>query len=111
MQGMAESDEDEHVDDFLHGRRLRIGIISPYAFETPGGVQSHIRDFANELICRGHDVQVFAPGRRTKDMPLWVFVIRRSIQRFRSAPELFPHRRTADATLDSPRSFRSAASA
>ena len=28
MQGMAESDEDEHVDDFLHGRRLRIGIIS-----------------------------------------------------------------------------------
>lgn len=72
MQGMAESDEDEHVDDFLHGRRLRIGIISPYAFETPGGVQSHIRDFANELICRGHDVQVFAPGRRTKDMPLWV---------------------------------------
>lgn len=37
MQGMAESDEDEHVDDFLHGRRLRIGIISPYAFETPGG--------------------------------------------------------------------------
>ena len=56
MKGMAESDEDEHVDDFLHGRRLRIGIISPYAFETPGGVQSHIRDFANELICRGHDV-------------------------------------------------------
>nr|WP_034875527.1 glycosyltransferase family 4 protein [Bifidobacterium moukalabense] len=72
MQGMAESDEEEHGGDSLNGRKLRIGIISPYAFETPGGVQFHIRDFTNELIRRGHDVQVFAPGRRTKDMPLWV---------------------------------------
>ncbi|MEE1295280.1 MAG: glycosyltransferase family 4 protein [Bifidobacterium sp.] len=53
-------------------RSLRIGIISPYSFETPGGVQNHIRDFAEELISRGHQVSVFAPGRRTKDMPLWV---------------------------------------
>lgn len=51
---------------------LRVGIICPYSFETPGGVQNHIRDFAAELIARGHSVSVYAPGRRTKDMPLWV---------------------------------------
>ena len=39
---------DQH--DPLHGRKLRVGIISPYSFETPGGVQFHIRDFAKELI-------------------------------------------------------------
>lgn len=58
--------------DPLHGRKLRIGIISPYSFEIPGGVQFHIRDFAQELIARGHTVEVLAPGRRTRDMPLWV---------------------------------------
>ena len=51
---------------------LRVGIISPYSFETPGGVQLHIRDFARHLMERGHQVQVLAPGRRTQDMPLWV---------------------------------------
>lgn len=60
------------TDDPLHGRKLNIGIISPYSFENPGGVQFHIRDFAKELTARGHHVEVLAPGRRTKDMPLWV---------------------------------------
>lgn len=66
---------DSHIGDIpdpLHGRKLRVGIISPYSFETPGGVQFHIRDFAQELIARGHQVEVLAPGRRTNDMPLWV---------------------------------------
>lgn len=58
--------------DPLGGRKLNIGIISPYSFETPGGVQFHIRDFAEELMRRGHHVAVLAPGRRTRDMPLWV---------------------------------------
>ncbi|WEV76131.1 glycosyltransferase family 4 protein [Bifidobacterium sp. ESL0800] len=58
--------------DPLHGRKLNVGIISPYSFETPGGVQFHIRDFAEELMKRGHTVEVLAPGRRTRDMPLWV---------------------------------------
>lgn len=58
--------------DPLGGRHLRVGIISPYSFETPGGVQLHIRDFAQQLMKRGHQVQVLAPGRRTNDMPLWV---------------------------------------
>lgn len=64
--------ENRVQSDPLHGRKLNVGIISPYSFETPGGVQLHIRDFSNELIKRGHKVEVLAPGRRTKDMPLWV---------------------------------------
>ncbi|WEV73212.1 glycosyltransferase family 4 protein [Bifidobacterium sp. ESL0790] len=58
--------------DPLNGRKLNVGIIAPYSFETPGGVQFHIRDFAEELMRRGHHVAVLAPGRRTRDMPLWV---------------------------------------
>nr|WP_317643694.1 glycosyltransferase family 4 protein [Bombiscardovia apis] len=62
----------EPARDPLKGRKLRVGIISPYSFETPGGVQLHIRDFAQQLIDSGHQVEVLAPGRRTADMPLWV---------------------------------------
>lgn len=58
--------------DPLHGRKLKVGIISPYSFETPGGVQLHIRDLAQQLLALGHRVEVLAPGRRTEDMPLWV---------------------------------------
>ncbi len=61
--------------DPLHGRKLRVGIICPYSMEYPGGVQFHILDFAEELMERGHHVEVLAPGRRTKDMPLWVHTI------------------------------------
>ncbi|WEV68570.1 glycosyltransferase family 4 protein [Bifidobacterium sp. ESL0775] len=67
-----EPDGTSQHPDPLHGRKLNVGIISPYSFETPGGVQFHIRDFAEELIKRGHRVAVLAPGRRTRDMPLWV---------------------------------------
>lgn len=67
-----ESDGTGRHHDPLNGRKLNVGIISPYSFETPGGVQFHIRDFAEELMKRGHKVEVLAPGRRTRDMPLWV---------------------------------------
>lgn len=56
----------------VHNRALRVGIVCPYSFETPGGVQNHIKEFAQEMRKRGHQVLVYAPGRRTKDMPLWV---------------------------------------
>jgi phosphatidylinositol alpha-mannosyltransferase len=41
---------------------MRIGIVSPYSFDTPGGVQGHVRDLAEALIALGHDVNVLAPG-------------------------------------------------
>lgn len=72
MPSESERPRVSELEDPLAGRKLKVGIISPYSFETPGGVQLHIRDFAKQLISRGHDVEVLAPGRRTHDMPLWV---------------------------------------
>ncbi len=41
---------------------MRIGMVCPYSWDVPGGVQVHIRDLAEEFISRGHDVSVLAPG-------------------------------------------------
>lgn len=41
---------------------VRIGIVCPYSFDTPGGVQAHIRDLAEALIAMGHHVSVLAPA-------------------------------------------------
>ena len=41
---------------------MRIGIVCPYSFDVPGGVQNHVRDLAETLIALGHDVSVLAPG-------------------------------------------------
>ena len=31
-------------------RSLKIGIVCPYGWDTPGGVQNHVRDLAEYLI-------------------------------------------------------------
>lgn len=41
---------------------MRIGIVCPYAFDAPGGVQVHVSDLTRELRERGHFVSVLAPG-------------------------------------------------
>ncbi|HTJ33995.1 MAG TPA: glycosyltransferase family 4 protein [Dactylosporangium sp.] len=41
---------------------MRIGIVCPYSFDVPGGVQNHVRDLAETLIELGHHVSVLAPG-------------------------------------------------
>jgi phosphatidylinositol alpha-mannosyltransferase len=42
-------------------RRLKVGLVSPYGWDSPGGVQVHIRDLARYLIAEGHEVSVLAP--------------------------------------------------
>ena len=42
-------------------KKLRIGMVCPYGWDTPGGVQSHIRDLTQHLIDEGHYVSVLAP--------------------------------------------------
>ena len=44
-----------------YGRKLRIGMVSPYGWDVPGGVQVHIKDLAENLIAQGHSVSVLAP--------------------------------------------------
>jgi len=41
---------------------MRVGIVCPYSWDAPGGVQTHVRDLARALIDRGHMVSVLAPG-------------------------------------------------
>jgi phosphatidylinositol alpha-mannosyltransferase len=46
---------------------MRIGIVCPYSWDIPGGVQAHVRDLAEKLLELGHTVSVLAPG--DDDMP------------------------------------------
>jgi phosphatidylinositol alpha-mannosyltransferase len=41
---------------------MRIGIVCPYSWDIPGGVQAHVRDLAEKLLELGHTVSVLAPG-------------------------------------------------
>ena len=41
---------------------MRIGIVCPYSWDIPGGVQAHVKDLAEKLIGMGHEVSVLAPG-------------------------------------------------
>jgi phosphatidyl-myo-inositol alpha-mannosyltransferase len=52
---------------------MRIGIVCPYLWDIPGGVQSHVRDLAETLIALGHQVSVLAPGDEdSPDLPSYV---------------------------------------
>jgi phosphatidylinositol alpha-mannosyltransferase len=42
-------------------KKIRIGMVCPYGWDTPGGVQSHMRDLAEYLIGEGHFVSILAP--------------------------------------------------
>ena len=48
---------------------MRIGIVCPYAWDVPGGVQAHIRDQAETLIEMGHDVSVITPVEDPDALP------------------------------------------
>jgi phosphatidylinositol alpha-mannosyltransferase len=41
---------------------MRIGMVCPYSFDVPGGVQFHVRDLAEHFLARGHEVSVLAPA-------------------------------------------------
>lgn len=49
--------------------RKRIGIVCPYGWDTPGGVQAHIADLATYLISQGHHVEVLAPVTEEINLP------------------------------------------
>ncbi|WP_017587375.1 glycosyltransferase family 4 protein [Nocardiopsis ganjiahuensis] len=49
---------------------LRVGIVCPYAWDVPGGVQQHVGDLAEALGAMGHEVSVLAPlGDASYDPP------------------------------------------
>ena len=52
--------------------KKRIGIVCPYGWDTPGGVQSHVGDLAEYLIAQGHFVSVLAPVINEEGIPDYV---------------------------------------
>ncbi|HEX7405937.1 MAG TPA: glycosyltransferase family 4 protein [Candidatus Nanopelagicaceae bacterium] len=53
-------------------KKLRIGIVCPYGWDAPGGVQNHIRDLAEYLLTQGHIVSVLAPAVDEHALPPFV---------------------------------------
>jgi phosphatidylinositol alpha-mannosyltransferase len=42
-------------------KKIKIGMVCPYGWDSPGGVQTHIRELTRHLLDEGHQVSVFAP--------------------------------------------------
>lgn len=58
---------------------MRIGIVCPYTWDVPGGVQAHIRDLAEALIKEGHQVSVIAPAADNAPLPPYVTSVGRAV--------------------------------
>ena len=48
---------------------LRIGMVCPYSFDAPGGVQAHALGLCAALQDRGHHVSLIGPGSASPDLP------------------------------------------
>jgi phosphatidylinositol alpha-mannosyltransferase len=51
---------------------MRIGIVCPYDWNAPGGVQAHVRNLAEQLMAMGNYVSVLAPADDEDDLPDYV---------------------------------------
>ncbi|RNL83633.1 glycosyltransferase family 4 protein [Halostreptopolyspora alba] len=48
---------------------MRVGLVCPYTWDVPGGVQQHVADLAEALMELGHEVSVLAPCDDESDLP------------------------------------------
>ncbi len=51
---------------------MRVGLVCPYAWDTPGGVAAHINDLRTALIRLGHEAVVLAPAEDEQAIPDFV---------------------------------------
>jgi phosphatidyl-myo-inositol alpha-mannosyltransferase len=58
---------------------MRIGIVCPYSWDVPGGVQFHVRDLAEHLDAAGHEVSVLAPSDDETPLPPYVVSAGRAV--------------------------------
>ena len=58
---------------------MKIGIVCPYSWDIPGGVQFHVRDLAVHLIGLGHQVSVLAPADDDEPLPAYVVSAGRAV--------------------------------
>ena len=48
---------------------MRVGLVCPYSWDIPGGVQAHVRDLAEALIDLGHEVSLLTPADEDTPLP------------------------------------------
>jgi phosphatidylinositol alpha-mannosyltransferase len=58
---------------------MRVGIVCPYSWDVPGGVQFHVRDLSEVLQERGHEVSVLAPADDDTPLPPYVVPAGRAV--------------------------------
>ena len=58
---------------------MRVGLVCPYSFDVPGGVQNHVRDLAEHLIGDGHHVSVLAPADDDTPVPPYLIPAGRAV--------------------------------
>lgn len=51
---------------------MRIGMVCPYSFDVPGGVQAHVLQLAEVMRALGHVVSVLAPSSADVELPDYV---------------------------------------
>jgi phosphatidylinositol alpha-mannosyltransferase len=54
---------------------VRVGLVCPYTWDVPGGVQAHVRDLAESLIGLGHEVSVLTPVDEPDEAELPSYVV------------------------------------
>jgi phosphatidylinositol alpha-mannosyltransferase len=59
---------------------MRIGVVCPYSFDQPGGVQAHVSDLARTLGRLGHEVDVLAPADSDSVVPDFVTASGRAVR-------------------------------
>jgi phosphatidylinositol alpha-mannosyltransferase len=47
---------------------MRIGLVCPYQWDVPGGVQFHVRDLADTLRGLGHHVEILTPAEHEESL-------------------------------------------
>jgi phosphatidylinositol alpha-mannosyltransferase len=58
---------------------MRVGLVCPYTWDVPGGVQQHVRDLAEALIASGHHVSVITPADDDSPLPSYVVPAGRAV--------------------------------
>jgi phosphatidylinositol alpha-mannosyltransferase len=58
---------------------VKVGLVCPYTWDVPGGVQAHVRDLAIALIGLGHDVSVITPADDDSALPPYIVSTGRAV--------------------------------
>jgi len=58
---------------------MRIGLVCPYRWDVPGGVQYHVRDLAETLLGLGHHVEILTPAEHEESLPAYATFAGRTV--------------------------------